>query len=173
MTAPSCAWRCRWWCCSAAQSTANRIAASSAAKRGETKSLAVSNFSPAQLDVVLAAAKAGAGAAARPTVNQLRLAPGEYGRAQTTRLLAENAKRGVLVQAWSPLRKALSGGARDACEAIGRKYGKSAAQVGLRFIADSGAAFTTQTKTKAHFAEDIDIFDFSLTPEEVATLARI
>ena len=38
---------------------------------------------------------------------------------------------------------------------------------------DSGAAFTTQTKTKAHFAEDIDIFDFSLTPEEVATLARI
>ena len=54
-------------------------------KRGEAKSLAVSNFSPAQLDVVLAEAKKGAGDAARPTVNQLRLSPGEYGRAETAR----------------------------------------------------------------------------------------
>ena len=134
-----------------------------------TRSVAVSNFSPAQLDAVLAASKT------VPVVNQLPFGVGfaGYYGGGAARVLEENRKRGVLVQAWSPLRKALSGGARDACEAIGRKYGKSAAQVGLRFIADSGAAFTTQTKTKAHFAEDIDIFDFSLTPEEVATLARI
>ena len=34
-----------------------------------------------------------------------------------------------VVQAWSPLRKALSGSAKAACEEIGKKYGKSPAQV--------------------------------------------
>ena len=137
-------------------------------KRGETKSLAVSNFSPAQLDVVLAAAKAGAGAAARPTVNQLRLAPGEYGRAQTTRLLAENAKRGVLVQAWSPLRGVLGDRARRAvCARVGERYGKSAAQVALRWIVQSGASFATQSSKLEHFREDLDVYDFALTPAEM------
>ena len=77
------------------------------------------------------------------------------------------------MQAWSPLRKALSGNAQAACAEIGKKYGKSAAQVGLRFIVDTGATFTTQTKTRSHFVEDLDIFDFQLSSEEVATLARI
>lgn len=46
-------------------------------------------------------------------------------------------------------------------------------QVGLRWIADTGVAFTTQTKSRDHFAEDLDIFDFTLTKDEVATLAAI
>ena len=37
---------------------------------------------------------------------------------------------------------------------------------------DSGATFTTQTKSRSHFEEDIDIFDFSLTPAEVAELVK-
>ena len=81
--------------------------------------------------------------------------------------------RYVLVQAWSPLRKALSGDAKAACAEIGQKYGKSAAQVGLRYIADTGATFTTQTKTRAHFQEDLQIFDFRLTADEIARLAAL
>ena len=67
-------------------------------------------------------------------------------------IVAENRKRGVIVQAWSPLRKALKGRARDACAEIGQKYGKSAAQVGLKWIAQAngGATYTTQTKSKEH-----------------------
>jgi len=80
----------------------------------------------------------------------------------------------VLVQAWSPLRKALSGSAKTACADIGKRYGKTAAQVALRFIVDTGATFTTQTQTKSHFEEDLDIFDdFKLEPSEVATLAKL
>ena len=93
------------------------------------------------------------------------------GRAAET--IAENKKRGVVVQAWSPLRKALSGEAKGVCTRIDAKYGKSAAQVGLRYIVDTGATFTTQTKTKSHFEEDIDIFDFELTPEDVHLLAKL
>ena len=117
---------------------------------------------------MLAEAKKGAGDAARPTVNQLRLSPGEYGRAETARLLAENAKRGVLVQAWSPLRGVLGDRARRAvCARVGERYGKSAAQVALRWIVQSGASFATQSSSLAHFREDLDVYDFALTPAEM------
>ena len=95
-------------------------------------------------------------------------------RGGATAVLENNRKRGVLVQAWSPLRQLLrSGTAKEACAGIGKKYGKSAAQVGLRYIADTGACFTTQTRTRTHFEEDLDIFDFKLTAEDVATLAAL
>lgn len=137
-----------------------------------TRSLAVSNYSPRQLDTVLSMK------GTVPTVNQLPYGVGFAGYydargASAARIVEENRKRGVLVQAWSPLRKALSGSARAACEQIGAKYGKSAAQVGLRYIADTGACFTTQTKSRSHFEEDLDIFDFQLSPAEVAQLAAL
>ena len=132
-----------------------------------TRSIAVSNFSPSQLDALSGMTK--------PTVNQLPYGVGfsrNYGGSGgMERVVAENKKRGVIVQAWSPLRRCLKGPAGEACAAIGEKYGKSAAQVGLRYIADTGATFTTQTRNPSHFKEDINIFDFSLTKEEVAQLA--
>ena len=137
-----------------------------------TRSLAVSNYSPRQLDTVLAMK------GTVPTVNQLPYGVGfasyyDARGASAARVIEENRKRGVLVQAWSPLRKALSGNAKAACAEIGAKYGKSAAQVGLRYIGDTGACFTTQTRTKVHFEEDLDIFDFKLTTDEVSKLAAL
>eukprot|EP00435_Cladocopium_sp_Y103_P042351 s553_g11.t1 len=80
-----------------------------AAKR--TKSLAVSNFSPEQLDCILADP-----------------APWNY----DAKAVEENGKRGILVQAWGPLGSGSLGiSASSACEEIGQKYGKSAAQVAL------------------------------------------
>eukprot|EP00316_Scyphosphaera_apsteinii_P001765 CAMPEP_0119323902 /NCGR_PEP_ID=MMETSP1333-20130426/61904_1 /TAXON_ID=418940 /ORGANISM="Scyphosphaera apsteinii, Strain RCC1455" /LENGTH=290 /DNA_ID=CAMNT_0007331469 /DNA_START=109 /DNA_END=981 /DNA_ORIENTATION=+ len=132
-----------------------------------TRSLAVSNFNARQLDVVLSMK------GTVPTVNQLPYGVGfsGYYGGNAEAIIEANRKRGVLVQAWSPLRKALSGNAKATCVEIGKKYGKSAAQVGLRFIYETGASFTTQTRTRAHFEEDMNIFDFKLTPEEISTLA--
>ena len=45
------------------------------------------------------------------------------------KVVEENTKRGVAVQAWSPLQRALQGPRKAACAEIGKKYGKSAAQV--------------------------------------------
>jgi len=134
-----------------------------------TRSLAVSNFRPSQLDAVLGMK------GTVPTVNQLPFGVGfaGYYGGDAAGVLEANRKRGVLVQAWSPLRRALSGKAKAKCAEIGAKYGKTAAQVGLRFIVDSGATFTTQTKTRGHFEEDIRIFDFKLSPDEVAELAAL
>ncbi|CAE7449667.1 GALUR [Symbiodinium microadriaticum] len=60
---------------------------------------------------------------------------------------------------------------RKLAEEIGQKYGKSAAQVALRWILQTGATFTTQSKNKDHLKEDLQIFDFSLADEEVLQLS--
>ena len=135
---------------------------------GQAKSLAVSNFSPAQLDCILNTKPK-----TKPVVNQLPISVGLYGRTSTAEQLAENKKRGVLVQAWSPLGGSTGGipkSVRQECATIGKAYGKSGAQVALRWIVQSGAALTTQTKTRAHFKEDLDIFDFALTADEMERL---
>jgi len=95
-------------------------------QQGYAKSLSVSNFSPAQLDCVLQAAKV-----AKPLVNQLPYSVAYH----PSNTIADNKKRGILVQAWAPLGGSLGGrfnsSIKGACEHIGKKYNKSFAQVWL------------------------------------------
>ena len=77
--------------------------------------------------------------------------------------VAANAKRGVLVQAWSPLAAAAPPSARQACAEVGGEV-RRAQQVALRWIVQSGAAFPTQTKKREHFKEDLELFDLSSAP---------
>jgi 2,5-diketo-D-gluconate reductase A len=132
-----------------------------------TKTLSVSNFSPAQLDCVLKYCKV------KPLVNQLPYNVGYHNPS----VVEENFKRGLLVQAWAPLGKSLGGrftsSMKGECATIGKQYNKSYAQVALRWIVQTGASFTTQSKNKQHFTEDLDIFDFELTAQEMATLTAL
>ncbi|KAG7345498.1 aldo/keto reductase family protein [Nitzschia inconspicua] len=137
-------------------------------QQGLTKSLSVSNFSPTQLDCVLQSARV-----AKPVVNQLPYSVAYHpGNA-----IAENQMRGILVQAWAPLGGSLGGRfsstMKGTCAKIGKKYDKSFAQVALRWIIQTGGSFTTQSKKKEHFAENLDIFDFELTAEEMQTLSSL
>ena len=147
-------------------------------QRGLTKTLAVSNFSPAQLDTLLVPnAKSGDPQfelTLRPVVNQLPYSVA-YHPAKSS--VAENTQRGVLVQAWAPLGGSLGGRftkqMKDTCGTIGKKYDKSFAQVALRWILQTGASFTTQSQNKAHFEQDLDIFDFELSPEDMEVLSGL
>jgi diketogulonate reductase-like aldo/keto reductase len=131
---------------------------------GFTKTLSVSNFSPAQLDCVLKVATV------KPVVNQLPYSvayhPGNS--------ILENDKRGILVQAWAPLGGSLGGrfnsSMKGKCAQIGQKHSKSFAQVALRWIIQNGACFTTQSKNTDHFKENLEIFDFELTTDEMQIL---
>ena len=88
----------------------------------KTRSIAVSNFSPAQLDCIVTNK-----AATVPAVNQL---PYSVGSGADTSV-ADNAKRGgIIVQAYSPLDSGSLASDPD-CAAIGKAHGKSAAQVAL------------------------------------------
>ena len=123
----------------------------------KTKSIAISNFSPEQIACLKGMTV--------PAVNQM---PYSVGHGSDT-TVADDAKLGVLVQAYSPL----AGGSlpSDAdCLKIGASHGKSAAQVALRWIVQRNATFTTSASTAAYFAEDVSIFDFVLTDAEMATL---
>lgn len=135
-------------------------------KQGLTKTLSVSNFKPAQLDCLLEKATV------KPLVNQL-----PYSVAYHPDSVAENTKRGVLVQAWAPLGGSIGGrfssSMKGTCTQIGQKYNKSFAQVALRWIVQTGASFTTQSQSKSHFTEDLNIFDFELTLEEMETLSQL
>jgi diketogulonate reductase-like aldo/keto reductase len=149
--------------------------------QGLTKTLSVSNFSPAQLDAILKPNGTTIGDSkykvqVKPVVNQLPFSVAYHPDA--TAVLAENKQRGVLVQAWAPLGGSLGGrfNARmqNFCAEIGRKHGnKSYAQVALRWIVQNGAAFTTQSQNKQHFQQDVDIFDFELSSQDMALLSSL
>ena len=140
-------------------------------REGRVRSLAVSNFSPKQLDVILAMG------GTTPTVNQLAYCVGYHDPG----LVAANARRDVHVQAWSPLGNGRltrfrrdAPAIREACEAVGRAHGgKSAEQVALRWITQSGASFTVQASSGSHFADDVSLFDFALTGEEMRRLEEL
>ena len=53
------------------------------------------------------------------------------------------------------------------------RYGKSGAQVALRWIIQKGASFTCQSTNKDHFAENIDVFDFTLSTDEMTILSNL
>lgn len=133
-------------------------------EQGLVKTLSVSNFSPQQLDSVLKKAKV------KPVVNQMPFSVAYHPRG----VIEENQKRGILVQAWAPLGRSLGGrftsSMKGVCAGIGKRYNKSFAQIALRWILQKGASFTTQSQQKPHFIEDLDLFDFQLTAEEMATL---
>ena len=125
--------------------------------------LAVSNFSPNQLDAILVNKDA-----TKPTVNQLPFSVAYH----PAGIVDYNAKRDILVQSWSPLSRVLPRYG-STLEAIGKNYGKSAAQVGLRWIVQSGAAFSTQSKKRSHFEEDLKVFDFALSSEEMEKISGL
>ena len=134
-----------------------------------TRTLAVSNFSLLQLPSIVSDDPTRQ--RFNPVVNQLPYSVAYHPRPH---VVTDHAKFGLRVQAWAPLGGSL-GGRFDAskkavCQSIGAAYDKSASQVALRWIIQNSAAVCTQTKKKEHFVEDLNIFDFTLSPEDMATL---
>jgi 2,5-diketo-D-gluconate reductase A len=132
---------------------------------GLVESLAVSNFSPEQLDSLYINK---GGAAIQPVVNQLPYSIANHPK----NMIEYNAQRGIVVQSWSPLSTTLPK-YKVPLEIIGKRYGKNAAQVALRWIIQTGATFCVQSKSEKHFKEDLDVFDFSLSDREVYQLSQL
>ena len=132
-------------------------------KEGLTKAIGVANFYPAILtnlcetvDVI-------------PAVNQVELHP--YFVQQSA---IENMKSyGVVPQAWGPLAEGKHGIFTDPeLTAIGEKYGKTAAQVALRWNAQRGVSIIPKSVHVERMEQNIDIWDFTLTEEEMQTIAE-
>ena len=57
--------------------------------------------------------------------------------------------------------------------AIGQKYGKSAAQVALRWLTQRGIVAIPKSSHKERMAQNLNIFDFTLTTDEMAQIATM
>ena len=78
------------------------------------------------------------------------------------------------MQAWSPF----AAGRQQIFKnpiltGIGHKYGKSAAQVALRFLLQNGISAIPKSSRPQRMAENLDIFDFKLSKDDMASLAGL
>lgn len=131
-------------------------------KEGLTKAIGVANFYPAILANLCETVEV------IPAVNQVELHP--YFVQQSA---VENMKAyGVVPQAWGPLAEGKHGIFTDPeLTAIGAKYGKTAAQVALRWNAQRGVSIIPKSVHVGRMEQNIDIWDFKLTEEEMQTIA--
>lgn len=131
-------------------------------KEGLTKAIGVANFYPAILANLCETVEV------IPAVNQVELHPFFVQQAAVDNMKAY----GVVPQAWGPLAEGKHGIFTDPeLTAIGEKYGKTAAQVALRWNAQRGVSIIPKSVHVERMEQNIDIWDFALTEEEMQKVA--
>jgi len=126
------------------------------------RSIGLSNFYPDHMAPILAMADIA------PAVDQIEYHPGLL-QEDTVRLCREH---GILVEAWSPLGRGHLLDSPVLAE-IAAKYGKSPAQVLLRWVLQKDILPLVKSVHADRIRENIRIFDFEITEEEVAAIDRL
>lgn len=131
-------------------------------RQGRIRAIGLSNFLPHHIRPLLETAKI------RPMLDQLELHVGymqEYARQYLK-------KERIVVQAWSPLgRGVLMNDERIA--RLAEKYEKTNAQIMLRYLIQRGIPAIPKTTSPQRMKENMDVFDFSLTSDEISYLSCI
>lgn len=105
-----------------------------------------------------------------PAVNQVELHP-FFQQENALKLMKEY---GVQPMAWGPLAEGKHGiFTHPVLTGIGRKYGKTAAQVALRWNVQRGVVIIPKSTHKERMEQNMDIWDFSLSAEDVAEIAKL
>ncbi|MFM9373674.1 aldo/keto reductase [Streptomyces sp. Da 82-17] len=129
---------------------------------GRVRTAGVSNFQPDHLKRLID------GAELVPAVNQVELHPG----LQQSELRAVHAELGIATEAWSPLAQ----GAvlkDEAITTVADRHGKSPAQVVLRWHLQLGNIVIPKSVTPERIQQNLDVFDFTLTDDEMAAIAGL
>ncbi len=133
-------------------------------KDGRVKAIGLSNFSIAQIQEILSICEV------NPTILQTEIHP-YYPETELKAFLAEN---GMAIQAWYPLGhgdKALL--EEPLFTQLAAKYSKSSAQIILRWHIQMGNVIIPGSKNPEHIKANLDLFDFELTGEEMAQIAKL
>lgn len=129
---------------------------------GRVRAIGLSNFLPHHIEPLIKNVKI------MPMLDQLELHVG-YMQEYALNYLRS---KGIVIQAWSPL-----GRARvlndERVLAIAEKYGRSAAQILLRYLLDRDIAVIPKASSKERMKQNLDVFDFRLTEEEISYLSCI
>ena len=131
-------------------------------KEGRVRSIGVSNFTVEHLTRIIDAT------GVVPATNQIELHP----HLQQNELVAFHETHGIATTSWSPLgRGAVLGD--DVIAAIAAKYGKTPAQVILRWHVERGLVVIPKASSAARLAENLDILDFALDGEDMGKIAAL
>ena len=133
-------------------------------KEGKLKAIGVCNFYPNRLadrcetvDVI-------------PAVNQVELHP--FFQQEDALILMK--EYGVVPEAWGPFAEGKHGiFTHPVMTEIGQKYGKSAAQVALRWNVQRGVVVIPKSVHKERMEQNIDIWDFQLSDEDMEEIAKL
>ena len=129
-----------------------------AVEAGKVKSIGLSNFSGKYLDDILKIAKI------MPVVDQVECHP----YAPCDDLRKELEKINCLIEAWSPIGRGHAELLNEpVLVEIGKKYNKIVAQVILRWHIEKGNIIFPKSSNPVHIKENMDIFDFQLTKEDI------
>ena len=134
---------------------------------GRVRAIGVSNQTPAELDELISRT------GVLPAVNQIQVHP--YYSQPGWR--AANDRHGILTQSWSPLGGSYIYGDFEnnplqdpVITALAAKYAKTSAQVILRWHLEHGFSAIPKSVKPHRIAENFDVFDFTLTADEVAAI---
>ena len=133
-------------------------------KEGKLKAIGVCNFYPNRLADLCETVEV------KPAVNQVELHP----FFQQENALALMKQYGVHPEAWGPFAEGNHGiFTHPVLSAIGQKYGKSAAQVALRWNVQRGVTVIPKSVHKERMEQNINIWDFTLSDEDMAEIAKL
>jgi 2,5-diketo-D-gluconate reductase A len=126
--------------------------------QGLARAVGVSNYSPAQLDELIAAT------GVAPQVNQIPWAPGLYDPA----LAGEHRRRGVVLEGYSPFKN--TDLRHPELVEIAARHQVTPAQVVVRWHVDHEVVVIPKSATPERIATNFDVFGFSLSAEELTRI---
>lgn len=135
-----------------------------ALKAGKCRAIGVSNFFADRMVDLCQFVEV------KPHVNQLET----HVFQQQTALRPILAESGTQLQAWGPLAEGKNGLFTDpVLTEIGAKYHKSAAQVALRFLVQSGVSAIPKASSRDHMEQNFAVFDFALSAEDMEQIKKL
>ena len=133
-------------------------------KAGKLRAIGVSNFYPDHL-IDLAH-----NFEVKPAVNQVEA----HVFCQQVEASKYMAEIGTVPMAWGPLAEGKNGiFTNETLLGIGAKYGKTAAQVALRYLIQRGVIVIPKSSKKERMAQNFDVFDFSLSAEDMDAILKL
>jgi 2,5-diketo-D-gluconate reductase A len=129
---------------------------------GKARSIGVSNFQPAHLDRLAKETDT------VPAVNQIELHP----LLTQTELRKYHAEHGIATEAWAPIAKGSILG-DPTLTGLAEKYGRTPAQVVLRWQVQVGNIVFPKSVNPDRMRENINVFDFELTADDLAAVEAL
>jgi 2,5-diketo-D-gluconate reductase A len=131
---------------------------------GKIKAIGVCNFLPDRLMDLIA------NSGFTPAVNQIETHP-FHQQIETQQFLKDN---NVQIEAWGPFAEGMNGVfTNEVLAVIGVKYNKTVAQVILRWLTQTGVVAIPKSSRKERMIENINIFDFRLSDEDIQSIQTL